>query len=111
MPATTPDPLLVLAVRAQIYTGTPAEPIPRLWLSLQTAITNYNMAVASSLSSEGINRTMDIDAAREQVIIYYTAYRDALAAAAVDLPAGTDPVLLERPMGFVVDHSYSPLRC
>src|SRR6478735_3969942 len=108
MPSISPDPEIVLAVREVKYTGTPADPIPRLWDSLQQAIVNYNMAVASTLNSEGVNRTMDVDAAREQVLIYFRAYREALAAAG-QLPAGTDPVLLAKPMGHVVDHSFAPL--
>lgn len=108
---TTPDPTLILAYRAVQYSGSPAEPVPTLWLKLQTAIGNYEAAVASSLSSEGIQRTMDLEGAREQVIVLYHAYTQALAETATELPAGTDPNLMQRPMGHTVQHHFVQLPC
>lgn len=99
---------LIIAARLAVLVPDPTPKIQAMWDGLQTALANYDLASISSLSSEGISRSLNFDAARTQVAEWHAAYQAAIAAAA--LPTDADPILTASPMGFTVTHSRIPLR-
>jgi len=107
LPSYAPDPAII-AARLAVLVPSPTSQITSLWNKLQSALDAYDLAVVSSLSSEGISRSMNFDAAAKQVAEIHAAYQSATATAA--LPAGADLVLTGSAMGFHVSHSSVSLR-
>ena len=108
MAYTPADPVIIAALTVGIPAENASAQINALYAKLQEKIEVYELAVAESLSSEGINRTLNVEAAAKQVGEYLAAYQQVTAA--TGLPAATDPVLLQNPLGHTVDHSYQPMR-
>ncbi len=79
-----------------------------LWAGLTAALAAYDAATISSLSSEGVSRTMAADQAGKVVAEWLVAYETETAAA--DLPEDADPNLLGTPLGHTVTYSAVPLR-
>lgn len=108
LPSYAPDSAII-AARLAVLVADPTPQITALWNGLQKALTAYDLAVASSLSSEGVSRSMNFDAAGKQVAEWFAAYQSACATAT--LPADADPVLSREAMGFHVAFSSVALRC
>ncbi len=96
LPSYAADPAIV-AARLAVLVASPTAQITALWTGLQRALTTYDLAVASSLASEGVSRSMNFDAAARQVVEWHAAYTTATAATA--LPADADPELLQGTWG------------
>ena len=102
------DPVIIRA-RLAVAPGTGATARRlALWAGLIAALAAYDAATISSLSSEGVSRSMDADQAARVVAEWLIAYETETAAG--DLPTDADPNLLGTPLGWTVLHSAVPLR-
>ena len=99
----------IIAARLAVLVPDPTPRIQALWDGLQTALANYDLASVSALSSEGVSRSLNFDAARAQVAEWLAAYDQAVAAAAAALPADADSMLLASPLGIFTRRCNVPL--
>lgn len=106
--AESADPLIIRARLAAAPGAGASARLLALWAGLTAALAAYDAATISSLSSEGVSRTMAADQAGKVVAEWLLAYETETAAG--DLPVDADPNLLGTPLGYTVVHSAVALR-
>lgn len=109
--AMVPDSSIVRARVLVLGTAPSVAAVLAAWNGVKGALAGYDAAVAAvSLSSEGVSRSMDVDAAQRNVVEWLMVYDTVLAAQAEDAVEDADAVTLGPAMGHTVDHSGVILR-